>query len=332
MKRHGIFPFIVICVCAAPAQADCTSGSLLATCIDADTFWPHAGPSTFAFVAATDVTQPGRLGAGMVTTYLQRPIVLLAPSADPTGNAVDAVGHVVDSTFLWSYGLASRADLFAAVSTVSYRTGTGISSIASQTTHELPHTALRDTRVGGSYALVPHAGSAFGATVRVEISVPTGDDQSFAGDKAAVGIPSFACDLRRGRWLAAAELGARLRQTSDLLGARVGPQIFAGLGAGVHVVEPELFSILAEAVALPTFAEQHRVAYDTDLHRYVEWSTGQRLVPAEWAVSVRSVPWPQGDFSVGLSGGGRLPLTTDPGITTPVYRFSLALRYAPAAR
>jgi OmpA-OmpF porin, OOP family len=332
MKRLRILLTIAICCAAARARADCAPASLLSTCIDADTFWPHAGPSTFTFVGGTDVTAPGRVGVGLVTSYLRRPIVLSAPSADPGGNEIDAVDHVVDSTFLWSYGVANRTEIFAALSTASYRTGTGVSALAAQTAHQMPHTVLRDTRLGATYAFMPRASGPFSAAARLAIAFPTGDETSFAGDRSIVGIPGVAFDFRHDRWLATAELGARIRRTSDLLGARVGSQIFVGLGAGVHVLTPEILSILVEAVALPTLTEQRRAIYAPDIGRNVEWSTGNALVPAEWTISVRSVPLPQSDFSVGLSGGGRLPLTGDPGVTTPVYRFSLAIRYAPAAR
>jgi OmpA-OmpF porin, OOP family len=336
MKRLQTLVIVAAGLSAARAEADCTPRSHLSTCIDIDTFWPHAGPSTFAFIGSTDVTAPGRVGLGMVTTYLRRPIVFRVPSADPAGNEIAAVDHVVDSTFLWSYGIAERAELTAALSTTSYQTGTGVSALAEQDAKALPHTALRDARLGASYALLPsrtdRASARFGVAARFQISLPTGDEQSFAGDRSAVGIPGFAFDLRKGRWLGAAEVGARLRQTSDLLGARVGSQVFFGLGTGVHVIAPEILSVLIEAVALPTLADQRREAYDAARRRHVEWSTGRALVPAEWALSVRTVPVREGDFSVGLAGGGRLPITGDPGITTPAYRFSLVLRYAPVAR
>jgi hypothetical protein len=332
MKRYPVLLILAIGFSAAHVRADCTPSSVLSTCIDADTFWPHAGPQAFAFVGGSDVTARGQVGAGLVTTYLRRPIVLSVPSADPTGNEIDAVDHVLDSTFLWSYGIASHAEVFATLSATSYRTGTGVSSLTSQTPQRMPRTVLRDTRLGASYAIAPRTSGPFGVAARLEFALPTGDELSFAGDRSVVGVPSLAFDFRHDRWIAAAQLGARFRQTSNLLGARVGSQVFFGLGAGVHVLRPEVLSILVEAVALPTLTYQHRTSFDADLGTQVERLTGQPLIPAEWAVSIRSVPMPESDFSVGLSGGGRLPVTGDPGITSPEYRFSLMLRYAPLTR
>ena len=329
MKRRHLLLTIAIALSPARALADCASHT--STCIDADTFWPRPGPSTFTFVGSAETTARGQFGLGMVVSYLRRPVVLVAPSTDPAGLRIDAVDHVVDTTYLWSYGVADRADLFAALPTTVYQTGSGASALAAQTTQDMPHTVLRDARLGVSYALTSRE-PPFGAAARLEIALPTGDEQSFAGDRSVVGIPSFAADFRRGPWLLAAEVGARLRRTANLLGARVGSQLWLGLGAGVHVVQPQTLSVLVEAFALPTFAEQRREAYDFAQRTYVEWSRGQPLVPAEWALSIRSVPVPNGDFSIALAGGGRLPLTSDPGITTPVYRFSLVLRYAPVTR
>ena len=336
MKRLSVLVALTIGLGAPHAGADCTPASHLSTCIDADTFWPHAGPATFAFIGGTDTTAPGQIGLGLVTTYLGRPVVLQIPSSDLAGNEIDAVHHLVDATFLWSYGLTGRAELTVALSTTAYRTGSGVSSLASQSPEALARTALRDSRVGAAYALLgrlpDRRTDPFGLKARLELSLPTGDESSFAGDRSVVEIPSFAFDFRRGLFVAAAELGARLRQTSDLLGASVGPQLFAGLGAGVYVIRPEVLSVLLEAFALPTLSDQRREAYDATGQRRVELSTGRALVPSEWAASIRSAPFESAELSISLAAGGRLGLAGEPALTAPTYRFALGLRYAPVAR
>src|SRR5687767_5563420 len=138
---------------SSAARAACDPG--LSTCIDADTYWPHAGPAYFNVVGGTSTTSPGGVGFGWATTYAARPIVLLLPSSRPSGTEVAAVDHLWNATFLFSYGLAERIDATIAVPTTIYRTGTGISALTQQTSTKLARSALRDVRAGATFALVP---------------------------------------------------------------------------------------------------------------------------------------------------------------------------------
>src|SRR5687767_9226976 len=101
------------------ARAGCTPG--LSTCIEADTYWPHAGPAYFNLVGGTSTTSAGRVGFGWVSTYASRPIVLLLPSSQPSGTEVAAVDHLWNATFLFSYGLTERIDAGVALPTTLYR-------------------------------------------------------------------------------------------------------------------------------------------------------------------------------------------------------------------
>ena len=104
-------------------------------------------------------------------------------------------------------------------------------------------------------------GAPFALTARFEAAVPTGDEEWFAGDQAPVWMPSVAGDYRRGPWFGGLELGARLRKTTDLAGARLGSQGFIALGLGLDLMPREKLSAMLEAFALPAFTSQ------TTLHR-----------------------------------------------------------------
>jgi hypothetical protein len=58
---------------------------------------------------------------------------------------------------------------------------------------------------------------------------------------------------------------------------------------------------------------------------------GTMIAPAEWQVSARTAPLQGGDFAIQLGGGGELPLTNG-AVTSPRFRFTLGLRWAPAGR
>ena len=108
----------------------------------------------------------------------------------------------------------------------------------------LKDTAVRDMRFGFAYALrartrAPRpsaSGRRSGLAARLEVSAPTGDADQFAGERSGVFVPSLAADWRHGRLFAGAEVGARLRPTTELLGARVGTQLVTALGAGYDIL------------------------------------------------------------------------------------------------
>jgi hypothetical protein len=320
---------------ALDARADCIRQSHLSTCIDADTLWPHPGPAYFGFVGGTDTTAAGQAGFGVVTSYAARPLVLMVPSTEPNGTEIPAVDDLWDMSFLLSFGLTDRLELGAALPVTLGRSGTGVSALTSQTPSAIARTTMRDIRVGATFGLTPRAtdypGNTFAVVSRFELSLPTGDETSFAGDRSLVGVPSFAADFRSGPFMAAGELGARLRQTSDLVGSRVGSQIVIALGVGAQLRESDKLSVHLEAMMLPTLVGQNELGLDVGTGRRVATSARPPLVPAEWQASVRYAELLNGDLSAGLGFGSSLGFGDSP-ITMPSVRGIFSIRYAPLGR
>jgi hypothetical protein len=170
--------------------------------------------------------------------------------------------------------------------------------------------------------------SAFRAAARFELSAPTGDDDQFAGERAAVFVPSLSAGWQKDRFFAGLEVGARFRPTAQLAGARVGTQLVTALGAGYDLLaRRDLLSVVAEAWALPTFAEQENVAPHPG-QAEIFTPNGQTMLPAEWQLSARTAPLKGGDLSIQAGGGGGIPVA-DATITRPRWRFTLAVRWAP---
>jgi hypothetical protein len=300
----------------------------LSTCFDADTFLPHAGASSFVFVGATETTAVGQLGFGIVATYLTRPVVLAVPTSYPGGTEVRAVDQLWDTAFLGSFGLAPRLEINLALPFVVYRTGTGVSSLTSQSSRPLPRTAMRDARGGLAYRILGPSRAApdtLSMAARFELAVPTGDAATLAGESGVVALPSLAIEHRHGSFVGGAELGARLRSVAELAGARVGSQLVLAVGAGADLLPDEWLGVRVEILALPTLVAQHGTS--TAVAEPNAGPTGSWLVPAEWHVSLRTGGLSR-DLSLQLGGGGGLALG-DSSVTTPSYRVTFALRYAP---
>jgi OOP family OmpA-OmpF porin len=315
------------------ARAACDTG--LSTCIDADTYWPHAGPAYFNVVGGTATTAPATLGFGWATTYLARPIVLLLPSSQTGGTEVPAISGLWNATFLFSYGVAPRFEVNVAVPTTVYRDGTGISALTRQGGAELSRAGLRDLRVGVTYALLPpptRETGGFSLASRLQVALPTGDEASFNGDRTAVAIPSLAAEFRRAMLVVGGEVGARLRGTSDLAGTRIGSQLAISFGMGSDLLPDRMLGILIEAIALPTLVDQHELSPVSPQSARTVVGDRRFLMPTEWLASLRTAGLMSGNLSLSLGAGGSLSLTGESGATSPSFRAMLSVRYAPTAR
>lgn len=315
------------------ARAACEPG--LSTCIEADTYWPHAGPAYFNIVGGTATTAPGTVGFGWATTYVARPIVLLLPSSQAGGTEVPAVNHLWNATFLFSYGIIDRLEANVAVPATLYRDGTGISTLTQQTSTELSRAGLRDLRFGATYALVPQPtteAGGFSLGSRLQFALPTGNEAAFSGDRTAVAIPSLAADFRRGPLVVGGELGARIRGTNDLAGTRIGSQIAISFGMGSEILPGRALGILVEAIALPTLVDQHELSPASPQSGRTVSGDRRFLMPTEWLASLRTAELMSGDLSLSVGAGGSLGLTGESGATSPSLRGVLSVRYAPRVR
>ncbi len=248
---------------------------------------------------------------------------------------------LVDATLLCGYGLADRLEVGLAAPFGLRQTGAGADAATSQHAEPIARSVVRDPRLGAAFLLVPtsgvHGPRAWGMKARLEFGTPLGDARGLAGDHGFVAAPSLVLGARIGVAFFGSELGARLRETSEVAGAHVGSQLSTKLGVGVDVLRRELLSVGIEAWVLPTLASQTHTAPD-----------GSRiedgvLAPAEWMASLGSAPLASRDLRLALGFGTALPLSSErrvaadgssaterfAGVTSPRFRAALVVRYAP---
>jgi hypothetical protein len=339
-RRITLAVAIVFGFCFSPGRARATDcAGPLSPCINADPFWPHAGPSQFEAVGGSATVAAGQLGFGLVADYASRPIVFKLPTASGGSQTNYAIDDQVNGTFLWSYGVTDRLELDFALPVTFGQSGLGLTPVAGGP--GLHDTAMRDLRFGFAYAFLapprpaaptvptPQPHDFFGLAARFEVSAPSGDHDQFAGDRAGVFVPSLAADFRLGAVYGAAEIGARIRPTTQLLGARVGTQFVTAAGLGVDLAPHRLLSAAIEAWALETLVGQESALEQNGV--VFTRPGAPALVPSEWQVSLRSAPLASGDFSIQVGGGGSIPWSSDGALTTPRFRFVLGVRWAPLA-
>ena len=314
LRTHLLAPAVlgVVSLLATPVEADCDVPA--STCIDSDILWPHAGPSTFFSIASANTTAKGRFGFGLFTSVQRKPIVLRTSAEGPAGVVdIPAIGTQVNTSFAFSYGITERLEAALVAPVTFYQNGSGASRATGPTT-EVPSNAVRDLRLGLAYSLLPLPRIArargVGILARFDVSLPTGDRDVFAGDRGLVFAPSLALDERLGRFVFGAQLGARLRKNTTLLGATVGSQAFVGFGAGFIVDRAEQLTVTAEAFGLPTFV-------------------ADRGAPAQWLAGVKWAPLWAGDFAMHGGAGGALRFRGEGAIGEATWRAVLDLRYVP---
>lgn len=325
---------------ATRAHAQQCSNPLVSTCINSDSFWPHAGPQRFAAVGGTETVAARQIGFGLVTTYLSRPVLLRVASPGPGGSDQYVIDNQVNANFLFAYGVTDRLELDVGLPITLVQTGAGTSPLTGG--RPIRDTAVRDARFGFAYAIVPRARmdlekaaeeggprKGFAITSRLVMSAPIGDNTDFAGERTMVFSPSVAADYRVSRLFVGAEVGGRVRPVTEFAGARVGSQLTSALGAGVDVLRRDVLSILLEGRAHYTFDEQH--SSQQSAFGITSRPNGTRIIPSEWMLGVRSAPLLDGDVSFYLGGGGPIPLG-EAAITVPRFRFVLGVTYAPLQR
>jgi OmpA-OmpF porin, OOP family len=328
-RSAAAFGALLCSVWVAEVRAEgCQAPRGLTSCVDADNLWMHPGTGPFFSLGPTLTTSAGRISFGLGLSYLSRPIGFNISSADPAGSTSYAVDNALNASLLWGLGLTDRFEFTLAAPVTLFQDGAGLNAVRG-TTDELPRSAIRDFRFGMALRLLerPRSGEDRGPalTARLEFGAPLGSTGAFATSGTMVAVPTLAFDVRQGRFELAAELGARIRPDRALASAVIGSQLSAGLGAAFDVIPRGVFTLGAEAFGLVTLAAQGPSKPSPD-------ASGPPLLPIEWVASATTAPFLGGDVSVSLGGGGRIPTSSEATVTSPRFRVSLALRYAPTGR
>lgn len=290
-------------LCARPGRAGPCDGEL-SPCLDANAFWFSPFSRHLAAMADAEPLDSGAYQTALAVEYLRRPAVLVAPSADPEGHDIELVRFRVDASLLLAFGLGQDIELGLAMPFALQQRGTGIEGVTSSNAAAFERAALRDPRVELRARLFDAgSGSArWFSSAELGILVPAGDELLLAGERGWVAAPRVTAGAALGRFGLLAELGARLRETTELAGFRLGHQLTAALGADYAVLDGGLLHISVEASAMPALAEQPRLEYE-DGSRAVD----ARLVPAQWWVGVGTRLSQQARLRAGAGGG--LPLS-----------------------
>jgi outer membrane protein OmpA-like peptidoglycan-associated protein len=189
-------------------------------------------------VPSPEVSPHRSVGFGLIVSYVHEPLTLL----NPDGDEILGVGHQVTADFLWSFGLWDRLQLGLALPVVVSQDGEGIAPIACPDPADcevpaLAATAIRDIRLDAKLRL-GKTGVARALGAGISVSLPTGDDQNFAGTDGVSVLPMLMLGGLRPtpRLRLGAAIGGRLRGETEVADAKFGSELWARVGAGYEVV------------------------------------------------------------------------------------------------
>jgi OOP family OmpA-OmpF porin len=282
--------------------------------LDVQNYRPAPGPGNYLDVAGSDVTPHLQIGFGLDANYQHEPLLF---KDSETGEKSEAVSYQVTLDFLWALGIFDILQIGVALPVVVAQDGDGLAII--QEGETLSTTAIRDLRIqlkgrilGGGKGGIKSKG--FGLAIALGMSVPTGDDENFAGDaNVTADAPVIIFDWRNDLVRVALNVGLRWRETSAVgVDFRLGHQLLYGLGLAVTPLKQRLL-VIGEFEGMFGFEK-----LDDTLDR----------VPMEARLGFGVAVDKKKDLSIVVGGGmgfGNAP-------TVPVFRVIASIRYAPQNR
>jgi hypothetical protein len=300
--RRWIAPVFLGLALSPKAFADeCGPDPRGMACLDADNLWLRPSPREFVTVG-TGMPATGTGGLMAQVGYVQRPIVVRAPSPDPAGRELRVVDHVVGMTLAGVYAPFPHLSIGLAAPFVLAQEGTGLVGITSQRGDSLAAPVVRDPRLHAAYEILerPTGRAGVGLLTGVDLVVPLGRASALAGERGFALGPWAAFTGGGAIWNAGLELGARLRRRAELAQTPLGHQASIATGLAIHT-EDLAFGGGIEGRALPALQASERTSDAGDSVR--EWP-----VVAEWLVHVWAPLGRLQGTSVHLGLGGGLPL------------------------
>ena len=316
---------------------ECSNEVGLSPCFDVNGLWLPAGRATFSSMPDTRLTEPGQIGFGIAGEGVHQPLLVHVASPDRDGRDVHVLDYALDVSYFFSLGLLPNLEATVLSSMRVHQSGAGVGGVDSQSAPPLARNAVRDPRVGVGYSLDDAlAVPGFGVRVGVDLTLPLGDRNPFANERSFVVMPNATFGFRHGVLQLNAELGARLRQSVDFAGVRLTNQGFVALGAAVELLRPNWLTASAEAFGLPPLADSRGSAASPLVSE-------ARLFPAEWLAGLHSSFGSRGPWTLSISGGSGIPLSSETresstgphtshflGMTTPDFRALVVVRFAAA--
>jgi hypothetical protein len=281
--------------------------------VDSQILAATPGPSNFPTVQSSDIASHLGVTFAGLFGYYREPLGM-----EVGGKEKWVVEDVFSADFLWAFGLFDIFQIGLVLPMVLDQDGVGATPLqpasADDADYVLASSALRDirmhvkTRFLGGGAEIPDRRD-FGLALDVGLSVPSGDELSFAGENGVMLLPTVILDFHRCKLSAAINVGARLRfgDEARLADTVVGHQGTFGAGLTGHYFKRRLL-LSAEGVGVLELDGFDRLGF-------------------EYRGGVGVVPDKERGITLWLSGGSSAG--TGDLLGTPALRVLVGISYAP---
>ena len=274
---------------------------------DAQARRPSLARGDLLLVRGAGVLPAGESAIGLDADYVRRPIVLIDRV---TGTERAAVRSRLTTTLMYAFGIGARSQVTLAVP-LAWQEGEGRRSFSRDPNDELPRGAAGDVRLDFLHALAPApapehcAGCNVGVAFASGLSLPTGDEEAFAGGPGfGAYVDAIGAGLL-GPLIVQASFGVRIGEESSLGGVATGSEMSFAVGAALPLLDARLV-ITAESQAL--------IGLQSDSSSPILFMGGARVVLGEAR---------RADVALGVGTG-----LTD-ALRAPAFEAVIAVRYVP---
>ena len=210
--------------------------------------------------SATDgfaISRPNDLGhlepsVRLSADYVHDPLVYETRLGDPSTQSTRIVEHLLTGQLALAFGLFDRVVIFAGLPVSLFSQGDGAPGFPSA-----DGTAVGDPYFGVRVRLFGEASDPFALGLQLGGTAPLGDavqgSQAFSGERNFTFVPRINAEVRpHERLRIALNVGARIRESSQLFNLTVGHELTYGLGVTLVAV-PNVLDLLVEAYGATAF-------------------------------------------------------------------------------
>ena len=294
---------------AAPVQAQEVGPPETDRSFPVQLWRPALGPNPFLTLDSAKVPSHMGMSLFVAANYQRNPFSLKTiQGVARVEESVDVVRDQVSTEVGFAIGLLGKVQLGLSVPFTVYQKGDDFTATGVGTGSSLEGASLGDVRLEVKYQAASFgADDAFTLALIPGLSLPTGDDDKFNGDKNVTGGLRAVIEMRQDKLRAAAMVGGLFRQPSKNFSATIGQQLLYGVAVDGKLHKD--VSLIGEVFG--------RSSLDDFSGFYVDAN------PLEADAAMR-VALPK---MITLTAGGGLGLVR--GIGAPKYRAFLMVGWAP---
>jgi hypothetical protein len=294
---------------ALGAELPCSGSSSGMGCFDAAPMSGPAEPSPFRWFGRGEVLRLGQVAGTAVLRYASSPAELVAPSPDPAGRLIPVVRYTTRLELRVAAGLGRHIDLTLSQPMALSQAGSGPDAVLSQSPPPLASNGFGDPRLGLRVRL-PENLTHFAWTLRLELTLPLGDERAYLGNRSATEAVAVNAHWSKSGFSLVTDAGIRLARPTRFGDAQLGTSAFLGLGVDYAPIRgDDLIHVSIEALLRPSLIPAPDLSRspngrgDSEGRYHADW-----VMPAEWLMSLSSRPL-DADLWFSFGAGMALPFS-----------------------